>query len=388
MRHVSTPSTPNHVSLARKSLVYEWRRYLAAVMAVAFSGLLVIVQIGLLHGLFRTVTTVVDHGGADLWVGEATIQSFDLAREMPERVEYRVRSHPDVERVERLQLALGDWRAPDGRRVAITIVGLNTMDESLGFPRSVKDELRTALQRPGGVLVDNVDLVKLGVGDPTERHAEINGRRVEVVGVVNGFRSVGGALVFVSEATFHGLRTGTAYSDGASYFLAKLRSGSDIETVRADLNRTGTGHFKAMTPEELSTMSQSYWLFESGTGVGFLFSTLLGLGVGVAITSQTLRGAILASIREYATLRALGIPLAALRRVVIEQSWWIGVSGLAMTAETATVVWWMASAADVEIAITWWAGLGTALFSLLVSLVSGVLSLGPLLKTEPVELLR
>ena len=137
----------------------------------------------------------------------------------------------------------------------------------------------------------------------------------------------------------------------------------------------------------LSTLSQTYWLMESGTGVGFLFSTLLGLAVGVAITSQTLSAAVLGSLREYATLRALGVPLAALRAVVLEQSFWIGLAGLAVTAIAAALLL-SAAASVVAVAVPWWAAVGTAAFTLLVALGSGMLSLGPLLKTEPAELLR
>ena len=42
----------------------------------------------------------------------------------------------------------------------------------------------------------------------------------------------------------------------------------------------------------------------------------------------------------------------------------------------------------VAVAVPWWAAVGTAAFTLLVALGSGMLSLGPLLKTEPAELLR
>lgn len=374
------------VSLARRSLTYEWRRYLAAVLAVAFSGLLVIVQLALLLGLFRTVTTVVDRSGADLWVGEAAVQSFDLARDMPERVEFRVRSQPGVERVERLLLGYADWRAPDGRRVTVTLVGLNVDEGSLAFPRTVPDGLRRALLRPGGVLVERADLGKLGLSEDGAGDSEINGRRVSVAGIVTGFRSVGGATIFTAEETFRSLTGST--DGGTSYLLVRLADGSDAATVQARLNRSGTGLFRAMTPEELSIMSQSYWLLESGTGVGFLFSTVLGLLVGVAITSQTLRAAILASLREYATLRALDIPLGALRAVVLEQSFWVGVAGLCITALGAAGVWWAAAAAEVSVAFTGWSILGTALFTMLVSLVSGLFSLGPLYRTEPAELLR
>ena len=69
------------------------------------------------------------------------------------------------------------------------------------------------------------------------------------------------------------------------------------------------GALRAMTQDELSAMSQLYWLLEVGYRRRLSFSTGLGLLVGLAIASQSLRAAMLASLREYATLRALGIPL-------------------------------------------------------------------------------
>ena len=48
------------VSLARQSLVYDWLRYLPAILAVAFAGLLILVQIGLTLGQFGTVTVILD----------------------------------------------------------------------------------------------------------------------------------------------------------------------------------------------------------------------------------------------------------------------------------------------------------------------------------------
>ena len=68
------------VSLARATLVYEWRRFLAAMLAVAFSGLLVLVQLGLLVGMFGTVAVYIDESDAELWVGFAGTQSVDLGK--------------------------------------------------------------------------------------------------------------------------------------------------------------------------------------------------------------------------------------------------------------------------------------------------------------------
>ena len=39
------------MSLALATLIYEWRRYLAAVIALAFSGLLILAQVGMFTGI-------------------------------------------------------------------------------------------------------------------------------------------------------------------------------------------------------------------------------------------------------------------------------------------------------------------------------------------------
>ncbi len=50
--------------------------------------------------------------------------------------------------------------------------------------------------------------------------------------------------------------------------------------------------------------------------------------VGAVITSQTLVAAVIGSIREYATLNALGVGVGDLRKVVMEQAFWVGALGL------------------------------------------------------------
>ncbi|MFN7814950.1 MAG: ABC transporter permease, partial [Burkholderiales bacterium] len=89
------------VSIARSMLLFDWRRYLAAVLAVTFSGLLVIVQLALLLGMFSTVSVVVDRSAADLWIGYRNTQSVDLGRPIAREADARAWAHRGVERVER-----------------------------------------------------------------------------------------------------------------------------------------------------------------------------------------------------------------------------------------------------------------------------------------------
>ncbi len=377
---------PRRVSLARASLLYEWKRYAAAVLAVAFSGLLVLVQLGLLLGMFGTVSTIVDQSSADLWVVASQTESFDIAREMPARIEMRLRAHPDVETVQTMLYSFGDWRKPDGGKASVYVVGLDVTKQSMSMPRSFSSDLREALRVPGAVVIDQVDLDKLGTA--VGGMAEVNGKRVRVVGTTTGMRSIGGANVFMSLASARHV-LGDWGGKGDAYYLIQLRQGAKREAVQVALEpRHEDSDYRVLSPGQLSNMSQLYWLLESGAGAGFGFSTLLGLMVGVAITSQTLRGAILATLREYATLRALGVSLSALRAVVLEQAFWVGVLGLITTGLLTMAVWVAAKVGSVAVAFPWWAFVSAAAFTLLVAVFSGLLALKPLYRTEPAELLR
>lgn len=373
------------VSLARASLRHEWRRYLTAILAVAFSGLLILVQIGLLIGMFSTVSVIVDQADADLWVIDSTTRSFDMPRNMPPQYEFRLRSHPDVVSVQTMSLAGGEWRSPTGGKTTVILAGVSTTDNSLSLPRIFSAADRAALRELGSVIIDEADLEKLGV--QLGSRAEINGRQVRVVGVTHGMRAIGGAYIFASDETTALLTE--AGRDDVPYYLLRIRTPERRDDILASLQTLARAdEFKVVTPEDFSISSQLYWLTESGAGAGFFFAVGIATLVGIAITSQTLRGAVLASIREYATLRALGTPVSALRRVVLEQAFWIGLLGQGVSAALAALVWWLAQQASVPIDYPWWALLGTALFSLTIALLSGLLSLAPLYRTEPAELLR
>jgi putative ABC transport system permease protein len=54
--------------------------------------------------------------------------------------------------------------------------------------------------------------------------------------------------------------------------------------------------------------------------------------VGGVVTSQTLYAATAASQREFATMRAMGIPTWRLQLTVVEQAFWVGLCGIIIAA--------------------------------------------------------
>ena len=57
------------IALARKTLAYEWRRFLPVVLAMCFAGVLLIVQAALVLGIFGTAAIYVKASSADIWAG-------------------------------------------------------------------------------------------------------------------------------------------------------------------------------------------------------------------------------------------------------------------------------------------------------------------------------
>ncbi len=103
------------MSLARTTLLYEWRRFLPGVLSVAFAGLLMLVQLGLLLGMFGTVTVLVDRSKANLWVTSPETQSMDQAKDIPSNLAALLRLNSAVQHSETLLVNSAVWQSGSTR---------------------------------------------------------------------------------------------------------------------------------------------------------------------------------------------------------------------------------------------------------------------------------
>jgi putative ABC transport system permease protein len=378
------------MSLARSTLIYEYRKFIPAVMAVAFSGLLVLIQVGLLLGLFSGVSVPVDLSGADLWAGFPDTKSVELARPISIKNEFQIRMHSEVKSVERMYFGVADWRKPDGGTVSGYLYAFDSDETRKAFVKILTPELREALKEPGSLIVAEEDLSKLDV--KIGEHGHMNGKRAKIIGVVKGIRGVGGASFLCSSTTFRKLDQNLQNLDLVPWFLIELKNPKRAKTVMNELNQEqqnfGRQMYKVWIADELSRKSQLYWLLETGVGIGVGFASLLGLAVGSAITSQTLMSAISSSIREYATLRALGVSFRSLTMIVAEQTFWVGGLGMMTTIVGAFLLGIVAKKMNVAILLPWWLLAATAFLVIVVAFLSGLLALRALKKADPATLLR
>ena len=123
-------------------------------------------------------------------------------------------------------------------------------------------------------------------------------------------------------------------------------------------------------------------------GTAFGLSSLIAICVAIVITSQTLMAAVAASIREFATLRALGAPTSHLRGVVLQQALWVGIAGLVIAGVLSALILWLAKLAYIPIALSMPITAACGILVLCVAILSGFAALSQLSKADPAALLR
>ncbi len=376
------------VALARKTLIYEWRKFLPAALAVAFSGLLLLMMTALMFGIFSSAGVYVSRSEGDIWAGYPGTQTVELGRPIPRDTEMWLRMDPAVVQVEPFQWLDGDWRGPAERgSVSVFISGIDPAPNGMMFSHVLSLTDRGRLLEPGAVIVDAADLSKLGLD--IGGTAFLNGHRVKIVAAANGLRTLGGVNIVTSIATARTLVSDPAERDKVAYYIARLAPGADADAVRDRLAPIANAHrFAVWTHEEFAYNAATYWMFETGAGLGFIFLSFVVFLVGVVITSQTLFAAVASSVREYAMLNALGAGIGALRKVILEQAFWVGTIGVIVGSLVSVSLALLAHGQDVPISFNYIAAVACGALVMAIALISGFLAVGAINHLEPANLLR
>ncbi|MNK20637.1 FtsX-like permease family protein [compost metagenome] len=390
------------MSLALSTLLFEWRRYMAAVMALALSGLLVLAMTGVFIGIGKGFTAQIERSAADIIIMQPGAKSLiNGPSGVPRRFIPLAYNHPAVVEVQPLDGAGGTFQsikevdptrsqaeraaqgAPRQKFVQSSII--DTTPGSVTIPTDYSRELVDALRQPYTVAVDETALTTLGVklGDK----ALYNGQTVTVVGVTRGYPNMMQPGVVMSRDTLRMVgQADTGPRVGP--LMIKLRDPSQSRIVAAQLNAMGNGQWKAWTRQELADANAGA-MFEEGILVIIIGGcVVLGIIIGVAITWQTLRGAIMANIKEFASLRALGVGMGSLRRIVMELSFWVGVVGVAAAIGLTWLLSLFALSKAVIIALPLPLLIVVGGGLIAIAMLSGFLSMGILKKSQPADLLR
>lgn len=377
------------MNYALQTLWHERSRYLPGILAVAFSAVLIALQCGLLMGLFSITSLPIDNASkeAHIWVGSPKVLSVDLGRPLPLNYMSRIAQDRRVKQVEPYYEAFASWTKPDGGSELALVIGCSMSEDSLGAVKELTPQLRVLLTQPGSVVVDQAELDRLGVKGVGDK-AEINKQTVQIVGLIKGFKSLAGPYVYCSRETARNLLRIVMPTDHTTFFLVQCHRKEDAPHVVAELQKQYAADLSAFTSEEFSLHSRLHWLTKTKAGIAIGYAAILGLLVGMVVTSQTLYAATTASAREFAILLALGIPRWRISLTVVTQSFWIGIIGAIVAYPTVQALAALAALGGVNVILPWWLLMGATGVTVFMALISGLFALRSVRRIEPMTLLR
>lgn len=352
-------------TLAFRNLFHDRLRFIATVIGIVFSIVLVTVQMGLYLGFGRMVTTMIDHASADLWVMPRGTKCFEDPSLLNTRERYRALSINGVADAIPVVIGFADWRMPSGATTPVFVIGSDLRSGGLQ-PWNLVEGRIESLSTPKAVAVDRSYFDRLGISG-LGATAEIRQQPVRVAAVTDGIRSFTTTpFVFmdVNRARDH-----TGVPPGkATYLLIRLSPDADLDHVRSQL-MSNIARVEVLTPAEFRERSRGFWLFSTGAGAALFAGALLGVIVGTVIVAQTLYSSTKEHLNEFATLRAIGSSRQYIYKVIVWQALLSAVIGFSIAALIGDVIVHLTAATALPIVIT--PGLNISLFLLTVVMCIG-----------------
>src|SRR5262245_696860 len=307
---------PLILKLAFRNLIHDRLRFIATLIGIVVSIVLVTVQLGLYLGFERMVTTMIDHASADLWIVPQGTKCFEDPSLLDARKQFRARAVDGVAETAAVVLGFADWRMPGGSITPVFVVGSDLRSRGL-LPWNLVEGDVEALATPNAIAVDRSYFRTLGITG-LDASAEIRRQRVRVVAATNGIRSF-----TMTPYVFMSIDRARAYigisPDEATYILVRLAPGADPRAVRRQL-LANMSDVEVLTSSEFRSRSRSFWLFGTGAGAALFGGALLGVIVGTVIVALTLYSNTKEHLIEFATLRAMGSSSRYIHKVIICQA--------------------------------------------------------------------
>jgi putative ABC transport system permease protein len=341
-------------------------------------------QVGMLVGWCNTCSAIIRHADVDLWVMTEQAPAFDYGTAIPSQRIYQARSIEGVAWAEGMIMAWNTWQRPDGRRVNVELIGLDS--GCVGGPWAMREGTTGRVHLPDSVIVDELFLHSLGVRELGDE-AEMYGKRVVVRGVSTNVRTLTASpFVFTSieSARKYDKRYGP---DEITYVLVRCSPGYAPGAVR-DRLQSELSHVEVLTSREFAIRTMKYWMLETGLGITVVLTAVLGLAVSVVVTSQTLFTVTQEHLSNYATLAAVGFGATQSLLCVIIQGLVLASGGIFIGSALFTVAAHLSARTPLPLETLPEVYTGLVAVSIMSSLAGAFLSIRSVIRVDPAGVFR
>lgn len=367
--------------VALRMLLGDRSKYLSLVLGLAFAVLLITQQGSIFLGLMLRATGPLQNiSQPDLWVTDPYVKWVSETRALSDQDLNRVRSVPGVAWAEPFftARATAELSNRDFRSVHLLGISRTTM---VGRPPVVLEGRLEDLKIPDAVLVEESSRGKLGdpeIGDVLK----LNDRRAVVVGFVRakpGFDSP--AVVY---STYENAITYVPLGRNTlSYVLVGVKDDADLTEVQARIGELPD--LAAFTPDEMRMKTVRFIMSETGIGINFGITVLLGFIVGLVVSASIFYQFTLDNLRNFAVLKAMGARRGTLVGMILLQALVVGAIGFGIGVGGAGAFSLAGRKPGAELAVNfpWPLMVGALVAMLLCVSIGSLLSLQRVLRLEP-----
>lgn len=370
----------NYVAL--KMLFGDRAKYMMLLCGLTFAVMLIVQQGSIFWGLMTWSQSSITNVNVPIWVTDPGIAQVDEVKPIATTAVDRVRSVEGVEWAVPFFKGLLRARLTSGEYHQIILTGLES-STLIGRPAEVLEGRFEDILQPDAVVVDQWTVERMG--GPEIVHVgtvfELNDKLARVVAVAKTKKSFTNIPV-VYTTYERALRYIPLERRTLSYVLAKPKDDVDIHAVTARIHaETGLGAF---TGEEFGWKTINWVLKNTGIGINFGTTILLGFIVGMAIAGQTFYLFTVENLRQFGALKAMGTSTATLARMILLQAFTVGLTGYGVGIGLASLFGVLtASQGGLPFAETWQLLLLVLVALLTICAVSASISIVKLARLEP-----
>lgn len=361
-------------------------KYFGLLAGMSFAAMMIAQQASIFVGLIsQTGSFIRGLPYVDLWVMDEQVRFSEDQQPLPDTALPRVRG---IEGVEWASPMFKGWlpaRLPDGTRLNAIVVGID--DATLiGGPLAMHEGTLEDLRRDDAILIHHKEA-------GTKLKLEKSGGRSLRVGdrISLNDHDAFVAATFDSDPSFfwdpviyttfsRAVQFSPPQRNLMHYVLVKLKTGADLEAVRAHIERATP--YKALTQVEFISLTRDFIAEKTGILINFGIAIGLGFFVGMLVTGQIFFNFTLDNLRYFAAIKAMGASSWMLIRMVMLQVLVAATLSLGIGLGVAALMGLQLKETDLAFLMPWQVPALTAGSLLFISVLAGGLSLVRVLRLE------
>jgi len=375
--------------IALRMLTAERSKYLGLVFAIAFCTFLLQNQSSIFAGIMRrTGNQIADVTEASVWVMDPKTEYFEQTKALKDTDLLRVRGVDGVAWAVRLFKGNPVAKTASGKYAVSTMIGIDD-DTLVGVPRKMLLGSWEGLRKPDSVIIDRAgyQLLYPGERELLGRTIELNDHRVTIVGISDASAS------FQSFPIMHARYSEAVQFQGRerkqlSYVLANPVRCLTPEQLCARIEKA-TG-LRARTSDQFRWDCIRYYLKNTGIPVNFGITIFIALVVGTVVAGQTFYLFTIDNLRQFGTLKAMGVANGTLIGMILLQALTAGSIGFAIGTgmEVTFVEIFLQKIATRGLILFWQSVAISAACIVFVIVIASLLSVQRVLKLEAATVFR